>query len=437
MAAKTSRKAPINTSEALDQVAAKAKTKDAQAKISAFADGTQAVNEERTQYVLAQMTMIKDRIDYNDEDMRIIRIPLSKMKPSKLNPRSQASFTDGTYKFETLKHSFKNGWDIGHPATVHDNGDGTYEILCGHRRHAAATSVDPNGTAPCLVLKGLSRAQKLKLVLDHEQTEGLTEAERFTTFKRLVENKYTRQQICIIMALFKKSSDGREIDNYAFDNFWRRLIMPPAVLKAANDYIDNGAKAARDIPFKPTVENLKILEKAINADNAAKYAGATENGPAYVEALEKLKASSVDENGISEPTGAYKADDLNNLGTSEHRLILKRVFLRLAGKSDEKIGLSSLLDVIRYALDKTFGVPKDVDAIELSDIEDIINPPTVDETDSKDETPAASKDAYPGKLPESTNGKTSASVDVKPDTSKPGHVSKGRKAPAPVKAKKK
>lgn len=368
---------------------------------------------------------IADKVDINWDQCSFEQIPITDIDENEDNPRiKEVAFLDTNPRFAGLVQSFdQNGWLPAYPAIVHrDAGKKRVKLLCGHRRLYAARKNGRIKMVPCIILTGLSKKQQLRLVLDHEQVEGLSDFERLMAFEKLRNQNYGRNAICICMNWFTEKSNGKEIDNYTYDNYERMLRMPPAVQKDWGTYKD-GAKKKVKAGFLPTLPNIKKLDSAIKQDIADKWIGAAEDGPSFKAEVAKLRTNAGKDDGP--PTGAYKIKDISNLGSKEHRLVLKRLFMRLAGDTDES--LDTLIKALRHACDKAFGLPKGADPIRESEYKNVLMTPDQPADDASNGDDAKSQAIVGGKVVKADSAKPSKTV--KPDRP-------GRKVPAPVAAKK-
>jgi len=324
--------------------------------------------------VIALHTTIADRISMV-APLTIIHVSPNLIHPHPSNPRDKSDFLEQDSDFRALLNDMTEvGFKPSCPVVVHPYHDGPYVpgepliTICGHRRLAAAR-IAGIPTVPAILLTGLTKEHQLALVLDHAQVKGLSFSGVFRTFKTLVENRFTKPQIMRTMGMVMPNNPAKPND-YLFDTLKQLYNMPPVIQSEALRYKDGGKKAVTKLPFTPTGDNLDALELAINEDIGAEHTGPVETGPAYVKALATLAKPETKPGKDTDTTGAYSVEHLTTLFKGEHRAALRQILGRIAGVT--KTELSPWLDVVRFALDATFGRPEGLPEISRDTVDSVL-----------------------------------------------------------------
>lgn len=106
-------------------------------------------------------------------------IEISKLQPHPQNPRKNVG--DISELAESIK---KNG--VFQNLTVVPNGDDTYTIIIGHRRHAAAQKAGLT-ELPCAVVEMTEKEQLSTMLLENMQREDLTALEQAEGFQMMID----------------------------------------------------------------------------------------------------------------------------------------------------------------------------------------------------------------------------------------------------------
>ena len=109
----------------------------------------------------------------------IKNIPIKNLKPHPNNPRKKIG--DISELTDSIK---KNG--VFQNLTVVPNGDDTYTIIIGHRRHAAAKEAGLS-ELPCAVIEMTEKEQLSTMLLENMQREDLTVLEQAEGFQLMID----------------------------------------------------------------------------------------------------------------------------------------------------------------------------------------------------------------------------------------------------------
>lgn len=110
-----------------------------------------------------------------------LMLPLKQLRPSPLNPRKHFDET----KLQELAATFGNGVGVIEPLVARPS-NGHYEIVCGERRHRAATIAKLEEVP--VIVRDLTDPQVLEImVIENDQREGVNPLERAEGYKRLLK----------------------------------------------------------------------------------------------------------------------------------------------------------------------------------------------------------------------------------------------------------
>lgn len=137
--------------------------------------------------------------------------------------------------------------------------------IWGHRRLDVANKIHERDrtrfdTVECLVYEGLSEADEIRMLMDHEGVQGLNEYELFQAILSLKLNtSLSEEQIGIQV--------GRS-RGYVQRRLWI-ASLPPVVQENYRKKFEKDAEG-KPVPYVPiTDKNLTVLNKAANADRAS------------------------------------------------------------------------------------------------------------------------------------------------------------------------
>lgn len=114
-----------------------------------------------------------------EENIMFKNIDITKLQPHPQNPRKNVG--DISELAESIK---KNG--VFQNLTVVPNGDDTYTIIIGHRRHAAAKKAGLI-ELPCAVVEMTKKEQLSTMLLENMQREDLTALEQAEGFQMMID----------------------------------------------------------------------------------------------------------------------------------------------------------------------------------------------------------------------------------------------------------
>jgi hypothetical protein len=302
---------------------------------------------------------------------------VSQLNAHPFNPRKPNAFSRQNARFISLvKNMLAFGYNTTAPVACHPYHDGPYivgeplEIISGHRRVEAAREAGiPE--IPVMIYTDLSKDDVLRLVMDHELTQGLDVEERLSMFNTLVDNGYDKLPICDIMGLRSDESNGHEVNEYAYKELVRLRDCPVVTQRQILDTKMKG-RTKSGIKFKPTVDAMKSIHAAVMEDRSNNHLGDPAEGPAFKAVLAKLETKGTAKSDPeSSNLGPITPEKLLAIAQVERCTPLEQTLRRIGGFS--KSDLSPWLQAIRFAWFNTFGYPDGVLQIERRTVEATLN----------------------------------------------------------------
>lgn len=227
------------------------------------------------------------KIDQLGGERRILEIPVDKIQPNPLQPRTEFTHSD----LEDLINSIKL-YGVIQPLIVTDLGDGNYQLIAGERR-LRASKIAGLAKAPVIVRKAEDQ-EKLELALiENIQRKNLNALEEAVAYQKLIDEFNLTQEEAA-----KRLGKSRTV----ITNALRLLTLPEEIQKAIIEDKITAGHARVIAGLQDPKEQLEFLKKIVrfglnvrDTENVAKkvmvktHTRTVGNDPASSERENKLR----------------------------------------------------------------------------------------------------------------------------------------------------
>lgn len=234
-----------------------------------------------------------------DEDLTVLRIA-AKPEPGAFNLEElvlRHNVRDASeYNLPPLVESMRrNGYRPSAPLVVHIGEDGVPEVLAGNRRTNALLSMQPmeratvlascDGKVPCIIYKGLTKAQIELLRCDHgsdEDREPLSKYGTFVAVNRLLIAGLSQAAIAIRLGMYVIRDNVKKPNRSQVQIFTAACALPPRVQEMLKEFWLRGKG-----PIKHT--DIMPLSKVWNEEWTA-YGISGQEGPQFRAKVDEILA---------------------------------------------------------------------------------------------------------------------------------------------------